>query len=294
MPENNYVGRGFTEGELKAAGWWVRNEVKIHYWSRMTLYVLNGLIWVYVGWGLLDAYAISYPRESRITQEIAANQQILDRLQQDRPENVGTSQVLVFTATEDRQDIMVDVQNPNKDWWAEFSYSFNVSGEQTPSRQGFVMPDSLVTLTELGFKPTKAGARSAQLQVDNIRWHRVEPSDVGGNYSEFINRRFGGVTVQNVLYDQGTTLNGKLAPKTSFVIQNQGAYGYWSIDYVVKLLRGNTVVAVNKINVRDLKPGESRPVELYWYDQLPSVNKTEVTPIINLLDPNSFLPTDRL
>lgn len=285
---------GFSSGDLQAASWWVKNEIKVFFWLRMILITCNVLVWSYVLWGLLDAYAISYPRESRITQDIAQNQSILDRIEQDRPKNVGTSQVLVFTTTENRLDITVDLENPNEQWWVEFSYQFNVSGEQTPTHQGFILPASQTTLTELGYTPKAKGGKSAQLIVENIRWHRVTPSEVDGNYNEFIRKRFGNVSVEHVNFGVASPVEGQSLPRTTFDVINRGAYGYWSIDYIIKLKRGSTVVAVNKVNIRNLKPGETRPVELYWSDKLQGVNKTEVIPVINLLDPSVYLPSERL
>jgi len=294
MPENVVIGRGFTEGELKAASWWVRNHLAIRTWSRIILIGLNVLVWGYVSWGLLDAYAISYARESNITMAIAVNQQNLDRLMQDRPLNVGTSAVLVFPTTEDRIDIAVDIENPNQAWWAEFSYKFNVAGEQTPARQGFVLPGELTTLTELGFKSTAPNSRSAQLLIDNIRWHRVEPGEVELDYQKYITKRFGGVSTENVRFEPSSVVAGRNASRTTFDVVNNGAFGYWAIDYVIKLKRGSTVIAVNRINVRELKPGETRNIDLYWYDTIQSVTQTEITPIVNLLDTNSYLPSSRL
>ena len=285
---------GFTNGDLQAANWWVRNKLRVLFWARVVLITANVLVWGYTFWGLVDSYALSYPRESRLTLDIANNQSILDRIEQDRPRNVGTSQVLVFPTTENRSDIMVDLENPNDQWWVEFTYRFNVSGEQTPVHQGFILPASQTSLTELGWKPKAKGGRSAQLVTENIRWHRVNPSEVEQNYDEFIRKRFGGVSVQHVHYDLAAPTGGGTLSRTTFDIVNAGAYGYWSIDYVIKLKRGNTVVAVNRVNIRELKPGETRPVELYWFDKIASVSKTEIIPIINLLDPGVYLPSTRL
>jgi len=289
-----FAGRGFTEGDLKYVNWWVRNEVRIYFWSRMALYAANALVWAYVGWGLLDAYAISYPRESRLTLEIATNQNILNRIEQDRPTNLGTSQVLVFPTTEKRLDLMVDIQNPNTQWWPEFTYRFNVAGEETTARQGFILPDTLTTLTELGFTPKNASSRTGQLLVDNIRWHRVEPSQVNGDYNSFIANRFAGVTVQNVKFENVVGTGDQMTGHTTFDVVNRGAYGYWSIDYVIKLFRGSTVVGVNKVTVTDLKPDDTQHMDLLWYDRIPAVTKTDIQPVINLLDPNAFLPSSRL
>ncbi|MDD2785329.1 MAG: hypothetical protein PHS79_00375 [Patescibacteria group bacterium] len=285
---------GFTSGDLRAANWWVRNKLKIKFWSRTILIALNVLVWGYVFWGLLDAYAISYPRESRITAEIANDQKILDAIQQDRPRNIGTSQVSVFTSTEDRLDMMVDLQNPNDEWWVKFNYRFNVSGEETPTRQGFILPSSNNTLTELGWKPKAKGGTSARLIIENIQWHRVNPDAVDNNYNDFIRKHFGAVTVEHVRYDFAAPTQGQSIARTSFDVVNSGAYGYWSIDYVVKIKRGTTVIAVNRINIRELKPGETRPIEIYWPSTAAGISNTEVVPVINLLDPNAYLPSERL
>lgn len=285
---------GFTNGDLQKANWWVRHKAAIYFWSRTILIASNTLVWGYVLWGVVDAYAISYPRESRITLDIANNQAILNRIEQDRPGNIGTSQVLVFPTTENRFDIMVDMENRNEQWWVEFSYRFNISGEQTPVHQGYVLPASQTTLTELGWKPKGKGGRAAQLVVENIRWHRVNPDEVEGNYSEFVRKRFGGVAAEHVRFEMAAPTEGASLSRTTFDVVNRGAYGYWSVDYVIKLKRGNTVMAVNRINLLDLKPGETRPVELYWFDKIQGVNKTEVIPVINLLDPSVYLPSDRL
>lgn len=285
---------GFTEGDLKAANWWIRNKIKINFWFRAGLIASNVLAWGYIFWFVIDAYALSYPKESHITLDIAQNQQLLDRIEQDRPRNINTSQVTVFETTENRLDVFVDLENSNEQWWAEFTYKFNVSGEQTTSKQGFVLPASQTTLTELGWKPKQPGGRNAQLIVENIRWHRVIPSEVENNYSEFIRKRFAGVATEYVRYESVSASGGQRLSRTTFDVVNSGAFGYWSIDYVIKLKKGNAVSAINRINIRDLKPGEIRPIEVYWFDEIMGVTQTEIVPIINLLDPGVYLSSERL
>ena len=127
-----------------------------------------------------------------------------------------------------------------------------------------------------------------------MRWHRVIPSEVENNYSEFIRKRFAGVTAEHVRYESVAVSEGQRLSRTTFDVVNSGAFGYWSIDYVIKLKRGNTVAAINKINIRDLKPGEIRPIEVYWFDEITGVTQTEIIPIINLLDPGAYLSSERL
>ncbi len=74
---------------MKFASFWVRNRLALIRAGYAVLIVMNVLFWGYVIWGILDAYAVSYPRESRITQEIAQDQVTLEALQKDQPRNVS-------------------------------------------------------------------------------------------------------------------------------------------------------------------------------------------------------------
>ncbi|MBI4139186.1 hypothetical protein HY479_03485 [Candidatus Uhrbacteria bacterium] len=290
MPPNAPVGRGFTEGELKFASFWVRNKQALERLALGSLIVVNVAFWGYAAWGMLDAFAISYPRESRLTQEIASNQLTIDALERDRPQTVRTSGAQVFETTENRYDLAVDVENPNEQWWAEFNYRFNLSGQQTPLRNGFIMPASSITLTELGFRPKERGGTSAQLVVENIRWHRVDPSQVGGRYADYALNRLN-MSFENLTYKTGVQVGTRSVGRTSFDVVNRGSYGFWALDLVIKLHRGSGVVAVNKLTLTSLVPGETRHVDVDWFEKLPSITQTEIIPIVNLLDPNSYLPT---
>lgn len=287
---NNNIG-GFTSGELKAAAWWVRNQQKLRRSTIGTLIGLSAAFWGYAVWGLLDAYAISYPRESRFNRDIALNQQLLAALQSDQPQNVATTDVAVTQGTDNRFDMAAEMTNPNEQWWVEFNYRFSLSGEQTPVRNGFVLPQSRQVLTELGYKPAQRGGRSASLIVDNVRWHRVDPSFVGASYKDFAANRMA-LDVEGVKYDTNILLGSRRVGQTSFMLNNRGAYGFWSVDLVIRLYRATTPVAITKINVRNLSPGEKRPINVTWLDNLPSIAKTEIIPSVNLLDPDAYLPTE--
>jgi hypothetical protein len=292
MPLNNAaIGGGFSEGELQFASFWVRNRIPIKKAGRTFLLVLDVLFWGYVLWGILDAFAISYPRESRITQEIAQNQLTLDSLQADQPQNVRSSNVMVFETTDGRYDMAVDVENPNAQWWVEFNYRFNISGEQTPLRSGYVMPGTRTTLTELGYKPKGRGGPVAQIAVENVRWHRVDPNQVGASYKDHENKRFN-VAFENVKFETGLTIGTKQIGRTSFDLVNRGSYGFWSLDVVVKLYRGTSVIAINKVTLGKTVPGENRHVELDWFERIASVTKTEIIPVVNFLDEGTYLPTE--
>lgn len=287
------IGGGFSEGELKFASFWVRNRIVLTRAGYSLLIGLSVIVWLYTLWGILDAFVISYPRESRLTAEIAANQITLNSLDVDKPQAVQAGTVAVLEGTDGRFDMVADVQNPNEQWWLEFNYHFNISGQQTPTRNGFILPQSQNTLTELGYKPKSRGNAAAQLVVDNIRWHRLDRSVVSTTYKDYELQHFN-VAFENVKFESGLVIGSRQIGRTVFDMVNRGSFGYWNMDVIVKLYRGNGLTAVQRITLTNIVPGETRHLELGWFDKLPAqITRTEITPVINFLDANSYLPTQR-
>ncbi|HWR00001.1 MAG TPA: hypothetical protein VN397_04120 [Candidatus Methylomirabilis sp.] len=285
----NHIGSGFTEGELKFANFWVRNRIMLRKIGYGVLIGINAILWGFSLWGLLDAYAISYPRESRIASDIAQNQFLAIQLESNRPRSVQAGVVNVFMATEDRLDFLVSIENPNRDWWAEFTYRFNVSGEPTPQRSGFILPGNRSYIGEFGFKPATKGARSAALTVDNIRWHRTDPSVVGDNYQAWAERR-NQFSAKDASYVSNLDVAGKKLSRSSFTLVNPSAYGYWHVQLYVVLKRATTPVAATAITLNNVKAGESRLVNIDWFEKLPAaISETEVVTVVNYLDPSVYL-----
>ncbi len=290
MPQNNEIQGRFTTGELKLATFWVRNRIRVRQIGYGVLIAISLMVWAYVLWTLADTYLISYPRESRIVRDIALNQQRLASLENDRPQDASFSGVSVYQTTADRLDFVVEITNPNPMWWAEFNYKFNVSGEETPLRTGYILPHGTQILTELGYTPKTPGVGNASLVVENVRWRRVDPMVVGSRYDDFAQTRFA-FEVKDIAYTSDLVIGTRPVGQSSFTLVNGSAYGFWSVDLIVRLFRGPSIVAVNRITVTNIQPGEKRPVTLVWLENLPGITKTEVIPQVNLLDTHIYLPT---
>ncbi len=292
MPDANNqtpVGSGFTEGELQFASFWVRNKVAARKAVYAVLIIVNAVFWGYAFWGFIDAYALSYPRESRIPQEIAANEVIARQLSSNRPLNVGVSPVDVFQNTDGRLDMIVPVENPNTEWAATFTYRFNVSGELTPERSGFILPGEQTYLGEFGYAQTTPGEKAAALTVDNLKWMRINPSVVGSDYSAWLARR-NAFDIGKVTQSRDVQINGKPVLRTTFTFGNPTAYGYWNVDLYVVLKRADVAIAATRVSLTNVTSGDSRTVSLDWFEQLPSISDVEVVPVVNYLDPAAYMP----
>ncbi|MEI7512185.1 MAG: hypothetical protein WCK01_01865 [Candidatus Uhrbacteria bacterium] len=289
MSADHVIGSGMTDQQLELASFWVRNRLL---WRRLgygSLIAFSAVCWLFVAWSLLDAYAISYPRESRVLTHIIQNQLSVQGLAASAPKAIQPSETSVFDTLDNHQDYLVELSNPNIMWWAEFDYRFDVAGEMTPVTRGYILPKSQRYLTQLGYSP-KTSSRTARLVVDNIRWHRTDPKIVGSNYADFANARTQ-FAFENVAYAHDLMFGTNTVGQTTFDFVNESAYGYWNIDLTVLLFRGTTPVGVTTISQTEIKPGQRTPISINWFDNLGGVSKTDIQANVNILNPSSFLPT---
>ncbi|HVM90348.1 MAG TPA: hypothetical protein VMU11_00425 [Verrucomicrobiae bacterium] len=289
MPEDHVIGSGMSDEDLRLASFWLRNRLFLRRLGYGSLIFIAAVCWLFVLWSLLDAYAISYPRESRIPGHIIQNQLSVQGLAASAPSAIQPSEVSVFDTTDNRKDFLVQLTNNNTMWWADFDYHFDIAGQQTPTRQGYILPSSQRYLTELGYTPTTT-SRTARFVVENIRWHRINPAMVNGDYKSFADARlqFG---FDNIAYAHDLTLGTNTIGQTTLTFSNNSAYGYWNVDLTVILYRGTSPVGVTTIAEREVKPGQQIPVNINWFDNLGGVSKTDVQANVNILDPASYLPT---
>lgn len=292
MSESERIGSGFTEGELQFASFWVRNRVKVHRWIIGILTGINVLFWGYAIWGVVDAYVISYPIESRIMQDLAENQFLSQEFESNRPRSIATDSPSVFEGTDGRLDCIVPIKNPNEQWYAEFTYRFTISGEETPLRSGFILPKSSSVIGEYGFLPKTKGGKNAVLHVESLHWKRVDPQRVGSSYDEWSNDRLE-FALKDVSYRSDVSVGTKKVSRTHVLFENNSAFGYWTIGLHVVLMRGSAPVAANYVDLTNVKPGESRNVDVDWYDKVPSVTETQIFPVVNIFDDSAYLPSSR-
>lgn len=291
MPLDHQIGSGLSEQELSIASFWVRNKLLLKKIGLGLLIGISAALWLFVLWSLLDAYAISYPREARIPAIITTNQVTMEGLRSFAPEPIQTSDTSVFDTTDNRKDLLVEITNPNEKWAATFTYRFNIGGALTPERTGYVLPMSQIYLTELGYTP-ETNARTAELAVENVAWRRVTPDDVGPSYAAFVERRLD-LSFDEITYENNIELNGKNIGQTAFVLDNHSPYGYWNVRLTVILYRADRPVAVTTLEERELRPGESRPIRINWFDNISGVSKTEIRADVNILDDNNYLTSSR-
>ncbi|QQR60756.1 hypothetical protein IPH19_05125 [Candidatus Uhrbacteria bacterium] len=288
MPDEHIIGSGMTEQELQLASWWVRNRERMRSIIRWTLIILNIIFWAFVLWSLLDAYIISYPREARIPRIIAENQLAISGLQATTPQALLPSDVTVFEISGNRKDFLVQLSNSNETWWASFDYRFRIGDLMTDARKGFILPKSQRYLTELG-SSIDTTSRNAQLVIENIEWHRVDPNAVNKDYAAFAANRLQ-FDFSDITYRRDLTIGAQIVGQTSSTFSNPSPYGYWNVDLTVILYRGTTPAGVTTIGKQQVGAGSSQPLIVNWFDNLSGITRTEISAYVNILDPEAYFP----
>lgn len=284
MPEinlgNNFnLGEDLTDRQLKTGYWFVTHRLAIEKWSKIILIVLTSAIWLLLIWQL-SFYFINYSASVAGLRRIVFNEginysQYLENL---KPQPLQLSGVRTLPGSGGRNDVAVAVRNPNRYWLATFNYRFSGLSEETYRRQGFVLPGEEKYLFDSGSANASAG-----VEITDLQWEKFI------DFDELFKERF----IFAINNEQFTRSSSDANPSIlSFEITNQTAFSYWQVEIQTFLNSGGNLASVNSIVLEKLKAGETRKVDLYWYNRLPQITGVEIAPTVNFLDENNIIPPE--
>lgn len=286
LPSEHQIGSGMSQTDLEAASWWVKHHLTVRRLGYGSLIALSVFFWGYTLWSYADAYLISWPRESRIHRNIVQQVVPLEAIQQVAPQPLQLAGVRAFESTDNRLDLLSGVTNPNPLWSARITYAFKLGEQTTPSQEAVVLPQSTRPVVALGSR----GSGDPEFLIQAVQWQRVSLDSVGGSYPTYAAERQDFVFSEEPSY---LSLGDGLGT-TDFTVTNNSGYGYWKVELFITLLRQGIPLAVNRVDVRELKPNETRPVSLQWLGEFGGVDQVDIIPYVNILDTASYLPTTRL
>ena len=126
---------------------------------------------------------------------------------------------------------------------------------------------------------------NARLEVTDIAWQRFD-NRLASDYATYLKNRLA-IDIVDPTFMPGKSGS---ASRVLFTAQNAGAYGYWKVRFVIRLLRGDVVVAVNTVEADALDSGQSRPLVASWFEQITAGTKVDIRPEVNILDQSVFMP----
>jgi len=195
---------------------------------------------------------------------------------------VGDTTVL---SSGDGYDFYVELENPNSDWYANFEYSFVSSAGETDTYHGFVFPGETRILIVLNEEFDSSPSR-AEMSVSSISWQRMDAHTIDDislwyeDHSDF--------EISDALH--GTVdVAGTKVVRSSFTVKNNTPYGYWSAPFILTLERNGIPVGVNQVSIAGFESGETREVDINWFDDTPSSGDLIIQPSIDYLDKDVYM-----
>ncbi len=275
---------GVSESELRWSEWWVNHRDQVRKAGIGIFAAVDAILLGFGLWGFTDWLAIGGVKEEQAIRQMTG--QDYAKFGGVGLEEVQVGAPFVLYGGAGKVDILAPIENRNGRFWAEIEYHFIVSGVEQPSLKTFVLPGQAKYLTHLGTS-SDSGA-GVELKIDRRLWHRAGTYGADSIQSLYDTRL--NVVAENPVFKPADPSAATPVSSANFTLANHTAFGYYDVDLLVMLYRGDAIVGVNKLSVDRLQAGEKKTVELFWYQILPQVTRVEVVPDINIYDENVYRP----
>jgi len=273
----------------KLSLWWVNHRVLLRRIGFGLFISIDSILLLFVVWSMLDSFAISYEREQQAVAEMVAYGQsdLHTYTVANAADPLEPTEAKVISIGDQRYDIYAEILNPNDDWWAEFTYSFLVDEEQVEAQQGFILPSDQKPVVKFAYS-SETPIRSGKLVIESVTWHRIDHHLINDYVAWEADRLE--ITIENATFSKETSIGDEVYGRTAFMVSNDTAYSYYDPGFYILLLKGSSVVGVNRTSLSALDSGFAVEVGVNWFGTLPSVSQVEVIPEIHLFDIDSYKP----
>ncbi len=188
-----------------------------------------------------------------------------------------------------KYDLYASVENTNDDWYTTFDYLFEYDSGTTEVYHGFANPNEKRLLTAINI-PIERRPSGLRIVLQNQVWHRVDKHAILST-EQFLDER-SNITVDSASYDKDVTLGEDQLGRSTIVLTNRTAYAYWNPEFLVKLMRGATVVSLTKVSVPQFMSNETRELEVRWFGEVPPSGTVGVEPLILYFDSGVYMGPD--
>lgn len=272
--------------QYKKSKWWIEHRDGLRRMGIVAFIMLDALFVGFAGWTFTDAYLISYADEKRAVLEMASYGQS-DLHSYALARAAKSIKVVTPTATissEGKYDLYATISNPNRDWWAEYTYVFSSTAGTTEEAKGFVLPNSEKPVVAYAIA-SATPPRSLALSLSSVAWHHIDRHETGEPAAWIANRV--GFEISDAAFAP-IMIEEKTVGRVSFTVRNTTAYGFYDPSLTVLLMRGPAVVGVTGTTLASIGAGESQDVAINWFGPIPNVNKVEVVVDVNPFDMASY------
>lgn len=281
---------GVSLGKLEFGLWYLEHREGLRKFLVIVLSAISVVSWGYFIFSFSYYLAKGMKEDQRLQQELVANEDLSHQIiERNKPKNLLVETPIALGGNEGKYDYVAAVRNPNNKLWVEITYYFMVDGQPSGRASAFILPDESKYLMLLG---EKTGSRPNNLEVrlDNISWHRLNPKTIP-DWESYRSERLG-IEIKDIVFTPANAsgLSEKLnLSQLDFTAQNKTAYNFWRTDFYILFKSRGMIVGVNRHNIERFKSGESRTVTSNQPGQMLGVDKVEIIPEINVMDPGAYM-----
>lgn len=288
MPEEGGAPQQASNFKIKVSYWYVSNKLKLRRVLTGFLILLNiG----FFGFSIFTAGKILIFDDRTYQANVQSlSQDLVDYGAFREANKPKPLQVVSFSAVslgDGRFDYVALVKNPNSTHIAtKATFELRSGGAVLAEKEGFVYPEEEKYVMVFGEE--LSGATNPVMSIKDVSWKRIQ------NYHEFFDPRLQ-FEVDNIDFKNARDagLKGSLAISTlTFDVTNNSAFSYWNAGLNIVLKGGSRIVGANYILLDSFKSGETRNVEVRFYEKIPSVSNVEVLVEVDLLDDASYIPVE--
>lgn len=272
--------------QYRKSKWWIEHRDGLRRAGIVAFIVVDALFVAFAGWAFVDAYLVSYADETRSVLEMASyGQSDLHGYALARAaKNLKIVTPIATVSSEGKYDLYTTITNPNRDWWAEYTYVFESTVGLTAEAKGYVLPNSDKSIVAYAIA-SATPPRGLALALTSVSWHHIDHHETGEPSAWIANRV--GFEVTNATFAP-IEIDKKSVGRISFTVRNTTAYGYYDPSLTILLMRGPTIVGVTGTTLSSIEAGESQDVSVNWFGPIPNVNKVEVIAEVNPFDMASY------
>lgn len=273
--------------QLKLGYWYVSHKLQLKKLLAIFLVILCVVSYGYVIYRLFTMLIIDYQPQKKMINSLAGDNYIDYQYfhQAQGPADLQLLKSDIITGREKRYDFVAKIKNPNPNFVIkQGTLQLMNNGEVIKEKSFFVFPQEEKYVGILGQELENSDQTA--LRISKTSWLRYH------NFEEFKASRFN-FLVNDIDFvpSRELKIKGDLPVSTlNFILVNDTAYSYWQVGVWMILISGDRVAGANYLILDEFLAGESRAVEMRWYESLPAINKIEVLSEVNILDPNSYMP----
>jgi len=282
---------GVTIGKLNFGFWFIKNKKNFVLIKNLILILIGLFSWGYFFFVFGDYFIFGMGEDQKLSNYLSQNYfPSHDYFQAASANDLLFGKETIFKLDDNKYDLLIEIENPNKFYFAEFDYTFGGKNGNNEVKTNFILPGSKKYLMELG-KKFDWYPNDLEFKIIDLRWHRVDTHQYGlwENYKkdrlegiEIVKKEY--VPAEDNILTEKVNLNS-----LNFEVINNTAFNYENIDFSIVLFGSNGRIAtINKYSIQDLFSGGVRYANMTFPGKFGKIQEILILPDVNILNKEIF------